>query len=255
MFSKHKQYIAIAILSVFCVGLIISITVVVALDAQDSFVAPQKDVAVVLLDRGRGRIAFQIAACTTFMIDTEFSRLIVVTTDTTAQFAEEVSTIRVTDVSSLETLFMQLGNRVPDLDHFVFLSDTSVPVRPILLRDLYTAKGDRRLLFNHLLLDSILMPQLDILEPTMPTIIEDAQFLKTFSTLQAYILYVANDNKVVFSGNINQLLMLIDNDVADNLTLLIEPKPHELFQTVIIPIATVGDRLERLLAKISILWS
>jgi len=256
MTPYRAQLVGVAILTFISVMLIVGISIVIAIDAKDSVIEFDHNISIVLVNRGRERVLYQIKQCRQFMLDPSFKNIVIFSHET-LQLEEDLTVdprlpiITVITVETLETVFLKAKSYVPDIEYILFMGDYTVPVVNVYIADLFSQSRKQRLMINYLLMDSFLMPGvLDVMEPTIPMLLEDAELLQSFDSIQTYMVFIANDSDVVFSGSINQILNMVDNEIADNLTLSLTIPPKAFFQTILAP----NNASENLLSKISLIW-
>ena len=242
--NKTITWVLIGLLSAILLAVIL---IIVLGDRETSLkVEVPEKIDVVLVDRSRGRLGFQIENIDNYM---PWINSIVVIKMTKVEHklpniekkgdqkqqkeGNPVITMS-TDYTDLLQVFEHIKEIVPELsDDFLFLGDTTFPVQKIVPTQLYSPSKKIRM-FNHLDIDAKHAGFEKYFEDTMPCLLVHVEDLVQAGSLDYYLLSQSITNQIVYSPFINQTVVLTDNEFADNEQLDTKPTAVHLFRTFII---------------------
>lgn len=200
------------------------------------------DIDVVLVDMGRGRLDHQIACVHTFM---GWVRKIIVLKTTppppSVPKGDGVGGVKppvhVVQIDEAHDLFDMVEN-IQGLfggisENFIFLGDSTVPIRKVSASHMYSESRKRRV-FN---LGGHSTGEIDggiYRERTVPVFIVNRIELEKSGTLGLYILSLTLADKVVYCPHINHMVLLTNDRVVDVAQIETTIEPHRYFMTVLI---------------------
>ena len=115
----------------------------------------------------------------------------------------------------LRQIFEDVKNLDVDVsDHFIFLGDTTMPVRDVDPEDFWSRTKKLRI-FNYLNVDARVAGFQDFYETTMPCMIVESKDLEEAGSLKNYLLALALTDSIVHCPSINKVIVLTQNSFAD----------------------------------------
>ena len=258
-------------LSVFFVLVIIAIILIIVLGEENEETEQRmrqpEDIDLVLIDRGRHRVTFQLEQIEKFM---PWSRsIIVVKMVGQVTYNNPIAEKQIQKHSNIPIIYVQSKHNYGDLEAVVmslprlynnisndilFLGDTTMPIRPIKKRSLWSPTHKRRM-FNYIQPDATMIHLDHFYETTLPMSLINLPDLIETGNLAHYILTIALSNNVVYSPDRNHSIVLMDNEYSDTMQLRRKHTKTQYFVTLFITPSltqTIQEKLnEKLLCYIN----
>jgi hypothetical protein len=198
-------------------------------------------VDVIIVDRGRERLSYQIRNVSKYMH--WINKIIVIKISDSAHSdvihsSKPVITTPVitvyTKLKKLLDIFQHIHEITPDIaDHFVFLGDTTIPIKKVIATDFWSISSKYRM-FNYLDIHAKTVGFEEYFEDTMPVMIVHLKDLILCETLDYYILSLSVTDTIVYSPFINHKIIFTDNDFADTIQVKKQTNIQQLFMTLLI---------------------
>jgi hypothetical protein len=216
-----------------------------------------EEIDVIIIDRGRGRSAYQISTIDKYMPWVHHIIIVKITQSVTFTVNHDLprsSNVErpVINVETSETdllsIFENIQNIV-DSKHFIFLGDTTIPVRLMKQKIMWSASSKLRM-FNYLDIDARTIGFEAYYEPTMPVMVVSLNDLTEAGNLDYYVLSLSVTDNVVYSPFINRMIILTDNKFTDEQQIQKKTQMSEYFMTFVISPPLSNDCQEVMNQKI-----
>lgn len=217
-----KNVLTIVLISLFLLMLTSTVLIIVLGDKHRNKCfeceIPDK-INVVIVDKGRDRSLHQTAAIRKNMSWVN-SIILIKTIESESKYIEnnyqEASDIPVISLNTVDKELLSILEDTDSIgDFFIFLGDTTIPVKKTPANQLISKSGKIRI-FNYLDIDARTVGFERYFEQTMPVVIINRKEMIDMGGLDLYLLSLSITSKIIYSPFINKLIILTDNKQTDN---------------------------------------
>lgn len=195
-------------------------------------------VDVIVLDRGNDRLSYQLATINQYM--TWAYRIVILRQTMYPVYKEsrmcliDINTLVIdTNEINIHQLVDTIYSTVPDLaETFVFLGDTTFPIKPVSKRDFWSISKRSRV-FNLCDMDYMGLGTPHYYKHTIPITLIKTDTLRSYKSLNYYMIGMIVNDQLVYSPHINKSVLLLNHQSTDK-TQMDKHAPEQLFTTLLI---------------------
>lgn len=240
MDSHARFYTIMGVLIALIIGGIIALIVLASVNP------PKRDIHemdVVLLDKGRGRLKYQLMALGRYL--PWLHRIVVIRQLHSSYHRHHLEDFEgdpisipvvtiITHRTSLDEMLDNIYEIYPSLsDYFLFLGDYCIPWNFISKNSLFSLSGRYRMwnFMDHHLMSSKLG---SLIEKTFPSMCIDGKKWKSFSDLHQYILVMSLANDLIHSPGMHHMIILTGCEYSDKYQLNSKIKQDQKWVTFLL---------------------